>query len=119
LDGGVVARSTEGAMTADQMDVYLLPTLAGTTAAQNASQVDRIVAQGNVVLQQPNRRATGQHLDYAAALDQYILTGDPRLVDAVHGTVSGAALTFYGRDDKVLVEGGEDSRAVTHTTVPK
>jgi lipopolysaccharide export system protein LptA len=125
FEGHVLVRSSDGILTADQATVYFLPVLAGretrsSVAGTQAGQVDRMIAEGNVVLQQPQRRATGRQLTYTAAQDEYLLVGGPpSFFDAEHGTVSGSALTFYNRDDRVLVEGGQSSRAVTHTRVSK
>jgi lipopolysaccharide export system protein LptA len=124
FEGNVLVRSIDGTLAADQATVYFLPALAGQTRSSTigaqAGQVDRMIAEGNVVLQQPQRRATGRQLTYTAAQDEYVLVGGPpSFYDAEHGTVNGSALTFYNRDDKVLVEGAEGSRAVTHTRVSK
>ena len=55
---------------------------------------------------QPNRRATGEKLVYTAADDKFVLTGGPpSIFDAEHGKITGDSLTFYRRDDRVLVEG--------------
>jgi hypothetical protein len=43
----------------------------------------------------------------------------PSIFDAERGTVTGDSLTFYKRDDRVLVEGEAKSPAVTHTRVAR
>ena len=109
FDGGVILRSADGTMTGDTVDVYLKPRDQNQKAAvqpTQASQLDRIVCQGNIVLQQPNRRGTGEKLVYTAADSKFKLTGGPpSIFDAEHGQVTGDSLTFYSRDDRVLVEG--------------
>jgi lipopolysaccharide export system protein LptA len=109
FDGGVILRSVDGTMTGDTVDVYLKPRDQNQKAAAQptqASQLDRIVCQGNIVLQQPNRRGTGDKLVYTAADGKFKLTGGPpSIFDAEHGQVTGDSLTFYSRDDRVLVEG--------------
>ena len=108
--GSVVARMTEGTLTADQATVYLLARQQkpGAKAAANepsASQLDHIVADGHVVLTQPTRHGQGEHLVYTAADGKYVLSGGtPSIFDAERGTVQGDSLTFYNRDDRVLVE---------------
>ncbi len=121
FEGGVVVHSADGGLTADQVDVFLTPaTRQGPPGSLSSSQLERIVAQGHVELQQPKRRATGDKLVYTAADDKYVLTGGPPLLlDAERGSVTGTSLTFYNRDDRVLVEGGQNGRAVTHTRVSK
>ncbi len=126
FEGGVVVTSSDGTVTANQVDVFLKPSSSGARGnsasmlPSGPSQLERMVAEGNVVLQQPNRRGTGQKLVYTAADDRYVMTGGPpTIVDTQHGTVTGASLTFYNRDDRVLVEGGNNTRATTQTRVSK
>lgn len=108
--GSVVARMTDGTLTADQATIYLLPReqKPGVKAAANqpnASRLDHVVADGHVVLIQPARHGQGDHLVYTAADGKYVLSGgSPSIFDAERGTVQGDSLTFYNRDDRVLVE---------------
>src|SRR6267378_3205299 len=112
LDGGVTAKGADITMTARQMKVFLRSRT--ESSADNSSptpgQVDRIVAEGNIVITQPSRRATGERLEYVAADDKFVLTGGPpSIFDAEHGKITGDSLTFFRRDDRVLVEGRETS----------
>jgi len=126
LDGGVTAKGSDLTMTGQQMTVFLLPrnqsrTQPGTAAA---GQVERIVTQGNVVITQPTRHATGNRLVYTAADDKFVLTGGastglPSIFDAERGKTTGDSLTFYRHDDRVLVEGRETSPTVTRTQVAR
>ncbi len=76
------------------------------SAARGPSQVQEIVAEGNVVIEEPSRKATGQKLVYTSAEGKFVLTGGPPVItDAEHGRITGQSLTFYSRDDRVLVEG--------------
>jgi lipopolysaccharide export system protein LptA len=82
--------------------------------------LDRLIADGSVVIVQPTRRAKGDHVVYTAKDDKYVLTGKlPSIFDAERGTVTGDSLTFYKRDDRVLVEGEAKSPAVTQTRVAR
>ena len=139
FDGGVTAKGNDSSgavamMTARQMTVYLAaqnqklaaqnqkqPAAAQSTGiAGPTGQIEKIVAQDNVVLTEPTRRATGEHLVYTAAGDRFDLTGGPpSIFDAEHGKITGDSLTFYRHDDRVLVEGRETSPAVTRTQVAR
>jgi lipopolysaccharide export system protein LptA len=120
LEGGVVAKGADVTITSKQADVFLLPRSSGDSSKGGSSQLDRIVAEGDVVIQQPNRRATGQKLVYAAHDDMFVLTGGPpSIFDAEHGKITGDSLTFYRRDDRVLVEGMGTSPAITTTRVAR
>jgi lipopolysaccharide export system protein LptA len=121
-EGGVLAKSTEFTASAKVADVYLLP-LSQTSTNQSVagpSQLDRMVAEGDVVVQQPSRRANGQKLVYTAAEDKFVLTGGPpSIFDAEQGKITGVSLTFFKRDDRVLVEGKASTPVVTQTRVAR
>jgi lipopolysaccharide export system protein LptA len=79
-----------------------------------------MVAERDVVIQQPNRRADGQKLVYTAADDKFVLTGGPpSIFDAEQGKITGVSLTFFRRDDRVLVEGEASTPVVTTTRVAR
>ena len=140
LTGGVTAKGSDATMTSRQMTVYLA---ARNLAARGESQpavkpsspnpspvkdagptslgeIEKITAETDVVVVEPTRRATGDHLVYTAADDKYVLTGGPpSIFDAEHGKITGDSLTFYRHDDRVLVEGKTTSPAVTRTQVAR
>ncbi len=91
-------------------------------AAKKNSQLDRIVATGHVVFDQPGRRGNGEKLVYTANDGKYVLSGTeaspPQLWDRVHGTTTGEALIFSSQDDKIEVR-GQKSSAVTETRAKK
>jgi lipopolysaccharide export system protein LptA len=125
FEGHVIMKTADGTLTADRVDAFLLPRATQTDAKQGsgASQLERAVAQGGVDLQQPGRHAQGDRLVYTAAESKYVLTGTksqlPTLADATHGTVTGDALTFYNRDDRVVIGSATSQRTVTQTHAPK
>jgi lipopolysaccharide export system protein LptA len=121
-EGGVVAKGTDFTASAREMDAYLLPRseTASTQSPIGSGQLDHLVGQGNVVVQQPTRRADGQNLLYTAADDKFVLTGGPpSIFDAERGRTTGVSLTFFRRDDRVLVEGEASSPVVTQTRVAR
>jgi len=118
----VTAKGADATMTAQQMNVFL----AQRTPLQSSSergtrgQVERIVAQGTVVITQPTRHATGDELVYTASEEKFVLTGGPpSIFDAERGKITGDSLTFFKRDDRVLVEGRATSPTVTRTQVAR
>jgi hypothetical protein len=59
-------------------------------------------------------------LEYLAADEKFVLTGgSPSIFDAEHGKITGDSLTFFRRDDRVLVEGRETSPTTTRTRVAR
>jgi lipopolysaccharide export system protein LptA len=121
-EGGVVAKGVAFTASSATMDAYLLPRSQTSSNQQLAGpgQLDHIVAQGNVVVLQPSRRAEGQTLVYTAADDKFVLTGGPpSIFDAERGKITGVSLTFFRADDRVLVEGKVSTPVVTQTRVAK
>lgn len=120
--GDVIAKAAEFTASADTLDAVLLPRSQISTGHNTASpgQLDRIVAQNNVIIQQPNRRAEGQKLVYTVAEDKFVLRGGPpSIFDAEQGKITGVSLTFFRRDDRVLVEGEATNPVVTQTRVAR
>jgi lipopolysaccharide export system protein LptA len=137
--GDVFAKSAANTINAHLIDVYLKPADADTKDAKSApstpprpqkksilpgsegpSQIDHMVAVGEVVVTGPNRRAVGDRLVYTADDGKYVLTGkSPSIFDAERGTVWGDSLTFYSHDDRVLVESKRSSPTITRARTTK
>ncbi len=134
--GDVFAKTATNTINAEQLDVYLKPAdpdAKGNPTQPSAapkktvipgsdgpSQIDHMVAVGKVVVTGPNRRAVGDRLVYTADNEKYLLTGkSPSIFDAEHGTVWGDSLTFYNRDDRVLVESKRSSPTITRARTTK
>jgi lipopolysaccharide export system protein LptA len=117
-EGGVTAQGTDFTATADRADAYLLPRsqMASPQQLTAPSRLDHMVAEGQVVIQQPGRQAEGQKLVYTASDDKFVLTGGPpSIFDAERGKITGDSLTFFRSDDRVLVEGEASTPVVTQT----
>jgi lipopolysaccharide export system protein LptA len=122
FETGVTARGQDATMTADQMDAYLQPRSQSSqpSSPAQASKVEKIVAQGHVLLSQPARKASGDRLVYTSKDGKFVLTGGaPSIFDAEHGHITGVSLTFYKRDDRVVVEGSGSQPTVTQTRVAR
>jgi lipopolysaccharide export system protein LptA len=122
FEGGVTARGADVTITADHLDAFMVPRSQGSQSqsVKGQGQLDRLVAEGNVVIQEPARRATGDQLVYTVAEGKFALTGgSPSIFDAEHGKIRGDSLTFFRRDDRVLVEGRDSSPTVTQTRVAR
>ncbi len=128
--GAVVAETGTATSSSDAVELLLMPA-GGHDASggpgQNGqaqsgqAQVDEMKATGHVVLTSQGRRGTGEQLVYTGATGEYVLTGTaavpPKMSDPEHGTVTGEALIFDSRDDRVRVEGG-GRETETDTTAP-
>jgi lipopolysaccharide export system protein LptA len=121
-EGGVVAKGPDFTAYAKTADAYLLARsqISNNQSFAGPGQLDRMLAQDDVVIQQPNRRAEGQKLVYIAADDKFVLTGGPpSIFDAEQGKITAVSLTFFRRDDRVLVEGEASTPVVTQTRVAR
>lgn len=90
----------QGDVVGDRIELYLQP---------KVNELDRAVADGNVVVKESNRIAKGAHLTHTASDQKYVLTGAPVDVDErtppeCKRTI-GATVTFYRAAGDVVVEG--------------
>ena len=95
-DGNVDIRQGTDRVTSGIADVYLL---------KESAEVEKTVAQHNVVLTQPNRKGTGEWIQYTSADEVAVLTGNPaRVEDAEKGSTEGGRLTVNMRDGRVTAD---------------
>ena len=103
--GNVKLQTEDTTLEADRVDAYF----SGAPGA-DATELERAIAEGHVRVTQPARRATGNHGEYYAKDGRILLTGGPPTpYDADKGFTTGQRLTFYIRDDKLEVDGGDES----------
>ncbi|HEX5703036.1 MAG TPA: LPS export ABC transporter periplasmic protein LptC [Pyrinomonadaceae bacterium] len=99
-------------MTAGVADVYL---------QKEVNELERVIAQRNVVLIQPGKRGTGDWCQYTAVDEVAVLKGKPAHVeDAEQGSTDGNRLTMYRRENRVVVDdpGGSQSPGRVRSTHP-
>ena len=95
-EGNVDIKQGPDRLTSGVADIYL---------AKESSEMQKTVAQQNVVLTQPNRRGTGDWVEYITADEVAVLKGNPARVDDVEqGNTQGARLTVSLRDSKVTAD---------------
>jgi lipopolysaccharide export system protein LptA len=95
-EGNVDIKQGTDRMTGGVADVYL---------AKESNEMVKTIAQRNVVLTQPNRRGTGDWVEYTAANEIAVLKGNPARVDDVEqGNTEGGRLTVSMRDSKVTAD---------------
>lgn len=109
-ESNVDMRQSTDLITSGVADVYLL---------KDVNEVERTVAQRNVVLTQPNRKGTGDWLQYTTADRVAVLKGNPaRVEDTEQGTTVGARLTVYSQEGRVTADDarGPQSPGRVHST---
>ncbi len=116
FSGKVLVKGDEFTLNADSAQVLLRPRNTGGGNA-GGNQLDRIVAQGDIQIQQAGRKALGSQLVYTGDDQKFVLTGAPgrlpSIFDAEHGKITGDSLTFFSHDGRVLVGSGENPHTLT------
>jgi LPS export ABC transporter protein LptC/lipopolysaccharide transport protein LptA len=101
--GQVDIRQGTERITGGVADVFL---------ARDTYEVERTIAQQNVVVTQPGRRGAGDWAQYTAADETVVLTGNPaRVEDAEQGTSESRRMIVYLRESRVVSDGGPNRQA--------
>ena len=122
FERGVKARGGALTISARTMDVFLQTREQANPDQPTAGpgKIDHIIAKDQVEITQPNRKATGDQLVYTTSDDKLVLSGgSPSIFDAEHGKITGVSLTLFRHDDRVLIEGDNNSPTVTQTRVAR
>ncbi len=95
-EGNVDIKQGSDRLTGGVADVYL---------DKQTNEMQKTTAQRNVVLTQPNRKGTGDWVEYTTANEVAILKGNPaRVEDVEQGNTEGNRLTLSVRDGKVTAD---------------
>ena len=125
LEGGVTASSDQGSLESRALDAFLDQTTAsarggGVAPAPGGRQLSRVLALGDVVVRQGDRRGMAEQAEYTAADGKFVLSGgQPTLANATSDTTTGHSLTFFVANDTILIDSQEGSRTVTKHRVEK
>ena len=109
-EGNVDIRQATDRITSGVADVYLF---------KETNELERTVAQRSVVLTQPNRKGTGDWMQYTTVDDVAVLKGNPaRVDDTEQGATQGGRLTVYMREARVVADDarGPQSGGRVHST---
>ncbi len=95
-EGNVDIKQGNDRITSGVADVYL---------SKETNEMDKTIAQRNVVLTQPGRKGIGDWVQYTALDEVAVLKGNPaRVEDSEKGNTEGARLTLSIRDSKVTAD---------------
>jgi LPS export ABC transporter protein LptC len=95
-EGTVDIKQGADRLTSGVADVYL---------AKETNEMEKTIAQRNVVLTQPNRKGIGDWVEYTVANEIAVLKGNPaRVEDVEQGNTQGNRLTLSVRDGKVTAD---------------
>jgi lipopolysaccharide export system protein LptA len=92
-------------LTANRVTVFL---------KRDLNEIERAVAEGQVVITEPERRAYGDQSVYTAADERVVLIGQPARVEDDRSNVAqrGPRLTYFLGDDKVMAGDNEGSQRI-------
>lgn len=95
----------EGSVDIKQGSDRLTAALADVHLSRDTNEMEKTIAQRNVVLTQPARKGTGDWVQYTSADEVAILKGNPaRVEDTEQGNTVGARLTLNIRDSRVTAD---------------
>jgi lipopolysaccharide transport protein LptA len=80
---------------------------------ETQGDVQKIEANGNVIITEQLREGRGAHALYELDKETIVLTGNPTLIDKEKGVIEGDKLTFHLGDGKIVVENKDRERSVT------
>jgi len=90
-------------ITAGKADIFM----------DDKNEMSKTIAETNVVITQPNRRAVGDWAQYTSENEVAILRGNPaKIDDNENGSSQGALMTVYMRENRVV---GESQSEQTNT----
>jgi LPS export ABC transporter protein LptC len=101
-DVKIVTEATK--INSEKADFYL---------KQETSELDRLYAQGKVLINHEQKKGTGSTATFYANEHKLVLEGGPKLSETGKADIVGRILTLYLADDRILIDGQEDGRATT------
>jgi LPS export ABC transporter protein LptC/lipopolysaccharide transport protein LptA len=109
-EGNVDIKQDTDRMRSNVADIYL---------QKETNEVERTVAERDVIVNQPGRQGNGDWAQYTAADETVVLKGNPAHVeDTEQGSTEGGRLTLYLRENKVVADDarGEQSTGRVRST---
>lgn len=110
--GNVVAKKGNATIYSDELKVYHSQEEGkkqGNKAPGIEGNISKIIATGNVRIEQGERQATGQKAEYFSGEQKVVLTGDPVAWEKGN-KVSGTEMIFYLDKDTSIVKGNKKRR---------
>jgi lipopolysaccharide transport protein LptA len=98
----------EGQVDIKQDTDRIRSAIANVYLLKETGEVEKTIAERDVIVTQPGRQGTGNWAQYTAADETVVLKGNPaRVEDAEQGSTEGGRLTVYLRESRVV---NDDSR---------
>ncbi|MGD1020561.1 MAG: LptA/OstA family protein [Verrucomicrobiia bacterium] len=113
FEGNVLVVDPRMTVRADKMTVFFgatnVVTTTGTTTTTNTTRsVQKIIADGGVVMTTPdNKKTNSEHAEYTAADGKVVLTGGHPRAESADGVVTGDKITFWRDSQRMDVENSQ------------
>lgn len=109
FSGNVTATQGDTIITADHLKIYYGQNRP-KTAKSPASSINKIVAQGNVVIHFGKQAAQADQAVYTTQNRILVLTGKSASITNGKDSVSGSKITLYRAEDRIKVESSKGSK---------
>jgi lipopolysaccharide transport protein LptA len=110
-EGGVAMSSRGMTLSGKKVDVVLAP---------GAGEVREIQAEGDVSIQTADGKAAGDHAKYLPEQESMTVQGQNARLENAGKLTEGKQLTFFLGDDRILVDGREQTRTkTTYSSKPR
>ena len=115
FQGSVEAVRGEFTMWSERLTLYMKASKDGkkaapeTGTAMTGSELERIVAQGNVRFKNGTQTGSSEKATYLADQGLLVLEGDPVLHDG-ENSIRGKVIRYYTKENRSVVEGGPKQR---------
>jgi LPS export ABC transporter protein LptC/lipopolysaccharide transport protein LptA len=109
--GGVAMRSKQMTLKGKKVDVLL---------EAGSREVREVLAEGEVTIETPDGNAAGQHAKYLPEEESMTVRGENARLENAGKLTEGKQLTFFLSDDRILVDGREQTRTkTTYSSKPR
>ncbi len=95
FNGNVIMVTTNMKLRSNEMTVFF---------DETGSQVKRLIARGDCVLEQTKRTGKSTQMEYIVADNKLIMTGNPEVIDD-QNHVTGTVITLFRDTDQMQVDG--------------
>jgi LPS export ABC transporter protein LptC len=110
-EGGVAMKSKQMTLKGKKVDVLLKP---------GVREVEEVRAEGEVTIETPDGKAAGDHAKYLPEQDSMTVRGETARLENAGKLTEGKQLTFFLGDDRIFVDGREQTRTkTTYSSKPR
>jgi lipopolysaccharide export system protein LptA len=104
-------RSKEMTLKGNEVDVLLEP---------DSGEVREVLAEGEVTIETPEGKAAGDNAKYLPKQESMTVLGERARLENAGNLTEGKQLTFFLGDDRIIVDGREQTRAKsTYSSKPR